>query len=267
MAAVWQERPSVPRGLSVSLTDDLALPATFWQPFARRVTAATFLTPVPADELVQRVPPGDPVPLVAPATTAFSAEYAGRIKQERRRVDALASMLATPDPVTGPLDRALLYAEAGQYVGDEAHGQAWLGAVHAQTDAAFARTLPDASPGFTLTSRSATIPILLGGSPGPPLTVTVELQSAQLRFPDGATQPVRITSDRQSLQFRVEATGAGQIPLRVIVHAPNGRILNETTLVVRSTAYNRIALVITVAAALALVALWVRRLIARRRTT
>ena len=55
--------------------------------------------------------------------------------------------------------------------------------------------------------------------------------------------------------------------MRVRVRAPNGRELSETTFVVRSTAFNRVAIAITLAAALALVVLWVRRLVARRRTT
>jgi hypothetical protein len=272
LAAIWQEAPvpppGEPRGVAVSLTDDLALPPGFWDPFARRVANAPFLDPVLAGDLVDRVPPGDPVDLAAPSTAVFSPDYAETVKQERRRVDALTSMVVGESDLSARLERALLYAEAGQYVGfGESAGRGWTDAVNAQTDAQFARTIPDASPGFTLTARAGTIPLLIPGSPGPPLDVEVELQSSQLRFPDGATQKVRITDEQQSVLFRVEATGAGQIPLRVIVRAPNGRELNDTTLAVRSTAYNRIALVITGAAALALVALWVRRLIARRRTT
>ena len=48
------------------------------------------------------------------------------------------------------------------------------------------------------------------------------------------------------------------------VLAPGGRLIEARTITVRSTVYNRIALVITFAAALVLVALWVRRLVARR---
>jgi hypothetical protein len=268
LAAVWQEAPLDPRGVAVSLTDDLALPPGFWDPIARRIANAPFLDPVSASELVDRVPPGDPVDLAAPSTAVFTDGYAEEVKQERRRVDALTSMLDGPSDLPARLERALLYAEAGQYVGPgEASGRAWTGAVHAQTDLQFARTVPDPSPGYTLTYRAATIPLLIPGSPGPPLDVEIELQSPQLRFPEGATQKVRITDEQQSVPFRVEATGAGQIPLTVIVHAPNGRELNKRTVAIRSTAYNRIALVITGAAALALVALWVRRLVARRRTT
>ena len=69
------------------------------------------------------------------------------------------------------------------------------------------------------------------------------------------------------MTFPVQATGAGQGSVTVHVLAPNGRELSETNFVVRSTAFNRVAIAITLAAALALVVLWVRRLVARRRTT
>jgi hypothetical protein len=112
--------------------------------------------------------------------------------------------------------------------------------------------------------------LLMPGSEGPPMTVQIELQSlqpSQLRFPDGAVQETTIGSEDRSVVFRVQATGAGQMPVQVLVRAPNGRVLSDSTLVVRSTAFNRIALAITLAAALVLVALWTRRLVARRRTT
>jgi hypothetical protein len=80
-------------------------------------------------------------------------------------------------------------------------------------------------------------------------------------------QEATIGSQDRSVVFRVQATGAGQGSVQVIVRAPNGRVLSESILVVRSTAFNRIALAITAAAALGLVLLWVRRLVARRRMT
>ena len=56
----------------------------------------------------------------------------------------------------------------------------------------------------------------------------------------------------------------GRFTVALNVFAPGGRLIESRTIAVRSTVYNRIALLITFAAALVLVALWVRRLIARR---
>jgi len=189
------------------------------------------------------------------------------IRQERRRIEALTSLLPGDTAVADELTQDLLYAESGSYVADPTAGRAWIDAVDARTEAVFARTVPAPAQEFTLASGTTTIPLLMPGSTGAPLQVSIELQSAQLRFPDGAERTVTIDGEDQFVTFRVQATGAGQGSVRVRVRAPNGRVLSETTFVVRSTAFNRVAIAITLAAALALVALWVRRLVARRRTT
>jgi hypothetical protein len=65
--------------------------------------------------------------------------------------------------------------------------------------------------------------------------------------------------------FRVDVRTTGRFGVEVRVVAPGGRfLLAEQPITVRSTVYNRIALVITIAAALVLVALWARRFLPRR---
>jgi hypothetical protein len=267
LAAIWQEQKVPPegtvRGAAISLTEELGLPARFWEAFGRRVTGAPFLTPVLAEELVERIPPVDTAELLAPSTASFSAGYVEAIRQERRRIEALRAV-APQDEAADALAENLLYAEAGVYVGDEDAGRAWIDAAHAATERVFDRTTPLPDQVFTVASGTVVIPLRIPGSPGPPLSVRIELESDELRFPEGRAQDTVITDEDRVLSFRIEATGAGQIPVRVLVLAPNGRVLREDTLVVRSTAFNRVALAITALAALALVALWLRRLMARR---
>jgi hypothetical protein len=266
LATTWQELPSTPRGIAVNLTADLRLPARFWEAFGRRVSTAPLLDPVTAEEFVSRVPPTYTAELLTPSTGFFTTDYVAAIRDERHRIDALSSLLPGDAGVADQLTQDLLYAEAGSYVADPTAGRTWIDAVDARTQAVFARTLPKPDQVFTLASGSTRIPLLMPGSPGPPLTVTIELASAQLRFPE-STRTVTIGDNDQVVIFPVEATGAGQGSVTVHVRAPNGRELSETTFVVRSTAFNRVAVAITLAAALALVVLWVRRLVARRRTT
>jgi len=59
---------------------------------------------------------------------------------------------------------------------------------------------------------------------------------------------------------------AGTSSIDVIVLSPNGIVIAQAELIVRSTAINPIALVITVGAGLVLVGLWSRRLFRRRNT-
>jgi uncharacterized protein DUF6049 len=264
LAVIWREAP-VPaeaRGVAIALPQDM--PAGFWGPFVRRVADAPFLRPVPADKLVRQIPPPEESSaLVSPSSGAFSSAYADAIKSERRDVTALRSMLVRATPLPDRLERNLLYAEAAEYVGGELAGLAWIDQVDRLTESTFARAVPDTSQVFTFTSRTGTIPLRMGDPGETPLRVVVQLRSARLRFPQGAERTVTLARPNQIVTFLVEATATGQSSIQVVVRAPSGRPIQLGTLVVRSTAVNRIALIVTLAAALALVALWSRRLFRR----
>jgi hypothetical protein len=129
----------------------------------------------------------------------------------------------------------------------------------------FSAATPRTSQQFTLDSSSGTIPIRLGDPGGRILNVTIELSSSHLRFPQGSARSVRITEPDQIVFFPVETASAGRITVLAVVKAPppSGRKVAETTLFVRSTAYSRIALLVTGGAALVLVLLWARRFVRR----
>jgi hypothetical protein len=264
LATIWREQPvpDLPRGVAVTLRSGLQ--PGFWNPFLRRVADAPFLDVVPADELIRLVPPpAEPGPLAQPSTSVFSHGYVEGIKRERRDVAAYRSMVPATSPIPDRLTRNLFYAEAAEYLFDETDGGAWVNEVNRATGDAFARATPDTSQVFTFTSRTGTIPLRMG-DPGPtPLTVILELRSAQFRFPDGDRQTVTLSEPDQIVTFRATATTTGQSQIQVIVRAPSGRPIQQQVLVVRTTAVNRIALIITVGAALVLVALWSRRYIRR----
>ena len=271
LAAIWQEVKVPPedavRGTAVNLTEDLALPGRFWEAFGRRISTAPFLDPVTAGELVELVPPIGTTELASPSDGAFSSSYVEAIRHERRRIDSVRSAAPSDAALADDLAQDLLYAEGGGYVGDETRGRVWIDAVHATTERVFARAAPYPDQAFTLASGDTTIVLRFPGSEGPPLSVLVELQSPALDLPDGNVQETMIADEDRFVAFRVQTRGAGQIPVTVVTRAPNGRVLSTMQIDVRSTAFNRVAVAITVLAALALIAFWLRRLIARRRTT
>jgi hypothetical protein len=264
LVQIWKEAPSTPRGVAIFLPS--TLPGGFWLPFARRIATAPWVDPVLAATLANNLPPQDVSPLANPSTAAFSHTYAAGIKQERRRIGWFSSMLVTPSQIPDRLEADLLYAESAQFVGDESAGNAFIDAANHVTAAAFAAVSPDTSQGFTLTSRSGTIPLRMG-DPGPvPLKVVVQLESATLHFPQGGSKTVVLDRPQQIVSFPVEVTSSGSFTVTVVVRSPSGRQIAQSDLVIRSTAYNRIALILTLVAGLALVGLWSRRFF-RRRTT
>ncbi len=267
LASIWKEAPvpvSGVRGVAITLSS--ALPAGFWLPFVHRVAGAPFLHPVGAARLASDVPPLDVSRLRSPSTAAFSRAYADSIKRERRNIDTYRSMLAAPSDTPAILATNLLYAESRGFVGDENAGNAFIDDANSVTSAAFAQVRPDTSHPFTLTSHTGTIPLRVENTGATPLKVTIRLRGVGLRFPGGEEQTITAEPGDTILSFPVEVTSSGTITVQVQVGSPSGRVVSQDTFVVRSTAYNRIALMLTFVAGLALIALWSRRFFQRPKT-
>jgi hypothetical protein len=277
LATIWRESP-VPvaqpddsetvRG--VALTLPAGLPARIWGQITRRIADAPFLQTAFAQDFVEQVnPPGPPAALLNASSATFSPTYADGIRDERRAVEAYRSMLLEEDPTPAQLDTDLLYAEWGGYLGvlGEQAGRVWIDHAHEVTEGIFARVRPQTAEVFTFTSATGTIPLRMGDPGDTPLKIVVQLRSAWFRFPEGPTQIVTLTRPNQVVSFRVTATAGGQAhPIQLLVRAPSGRPLDQPkTLVVRTAAVSRVALVITVLAALGLAVLWARRLLRVRR--
>jgi hypothetical protein len=268
LALIWREVP-VPtgdtvRGVALQLPTDL--PSRAWRPLVRAVADAPFLRPVRAADLADVVGAPDQTTTLSPQVLrTFTPDYVAAIKDQRRSVAALDSALTIDDPLPARLERSLLYAEAAEYLTDEAAGRAWIDQVGTVTSGRFLGILPDTTPAFSLTSRTGVIPVRLG-DPGPtPLTVVVQLRSNRFTFPNGDRQTVRLERPGQIVTFRVEALATERSRVVILARAPSqpdaqaGRILDREELIIRVTTLNVVALFVTGAAALTLAVLWSRR--------
>jgi hypothetical protein len=262
LALVWKEAPNpeppVVRGLAMSIPDDL--PPPVYAPLMDRVAAAPFLDRVPAPVLVDEVvPSGTTATLAAPDTETFTEAYVARIRELRRDIDAYASMLVEDSTEPDRLRLALLQAEAAEFLGAEALGTPWLDEVARVTSGAFVSATPEVQQTFTFTSSEGTLPIRMGDPGDTPLALTVRLESSQFEFPDGNEQQVTLVEPNQLVEFLVRARASGRNPIRLQVLTPTGRRISAQTVVVRTTALNSVALLITAAAALVLLVLFARR--------
>jgi hypothetical protein len=88
----------------------------------------------------------------------------------------------------------------------------------------------------------------------------VQLVSTRIR--EEPATPVELApGETETLRLQASLRSTGRFQVVVLMISPSGRPIGEARLVVRSTAYNRIALVITIGAALVLLLLWARRLV------
>jgi len=278
LAVIWKQEPVpvAPTRRGVSIAPPASLPAAMWAPLLDRLAGAPFLQPVTMSELADKVNPdnaNEAGPLKAPSEARFPDSYAAGIATLGSDVSIVNSMLGTGSDVPKDLRRRLFTATEPTYLADSAAGQPWLDSVGAATTQAFAAVTPSVSKAFTFTSREGSIPMQMGDPGDRAYHVSVELHSQYFTFPGGDQQDVVVDQPGESLSFRVTASASGQNPIYLSVRDPNGSIVpvNDGTtdpivIAVRSTAVNSIALLVTVLAALGLVALYARRWFRRRRT-
>lgn len=266
LAAIWLERPSVPRGLAMMTREMHDLPAPFVRAFSKGLATAPWVRPVTATRLVEAFPPPRrAVPLLNPSSHGFDRSYVGALKQARRRIATYRAMLTAESALPQELETTLLLAESSQFLGEsEAGGRRFIDHVGEALDSEFAKVRPEPSQVFTLTSRDGSIPVRVENAAGQPMKVTVELVSPNLSFIGGAAQDVKLGDGQSTLTFDVSARTTGRFPVQILVRSPVGPVVGEAVLIVRSTAYNRVALLITLGAALALLGLWARRFLRRK---
>jgi hypothetical protein len=267
LATIWKEQPVPPedqkRGLALDLDPDL--PAGVWRTLPHWLLDAPFLNPVNAEDLAADVRP-EPAAATLEDTPApgFTPAYADELAAAADRVATFAAILDEPVPEADRLRRALMYAEASQFIGNEGSGRAWINAVNGVIDRTFARIAPNTARPLTFTSRSGKIPLQMGDPGGRTVNVRVELASVRVEFLDGNSRTVQLDRANQVITFDAEVKASGRSRIDVLVIAPNGSVVSRGVLVVNSTAINPIALMITIGAGMVLVGLWARRLFRRR---
>ncbi len=264
LAQIWLEQPGLQRGLALTLPEDLAFPGAFFGTLVRGLSSAPWLAPERATNLAATFFHADTTQLVPSDLPVFDHAYVDELKQARRRIDIYRSMLVNENPVPDQLETGLLLAEAGQFVEAPTYGLAFIRHARDVVGSVFDGVRPDAGQIITLTSSTGNkVPIRVTNSTDEPLRVTIRLVSYHLKA--APQQTVVIAANTTvTLSMAVSLRTTGQFPVQIQVVSPSGRVIRQTTLIVRSTAYNRIALLITLGAALVLLALWARRFLPRR---
>lgn len=266
LAAIWQEQPGLARGVALLFPEVFAPPGRFWETLLPGIAGAPWLAPTRAGELVSSFPPEEILPLAATAPRTFPPGYVSDLKQARRRLEVSRSMLVEPSEEPDRLEELLLLAESGAFLADPLAGAAFIRAADEPAAAVLGAVRVDRDQVVTLTSQTgATLPIRISNTADRPLRVAVFLPETYLVRPLHREIVLEPESE-QTITFQVDLKTTGRFGVMVRVLAPAGRVLDEAEVIVRSTAYNRIALLITAAAALVLVLLWARRFLPRPRT-
>lgn len=193
--------------------------------------------------------------------------YFNGLATARRAIERY-SALAPPSARIGSLSRRLLIAESTDW---------WSSRAQLSRGASFAESIPPSinaemrklhapSPQtITLTSRTGVIPLSVGSGLGYPVDVILQVDSDKLRFPDGNRISIsKLQPPNQTIRVRAITQASGTFPLNVRLLTPEGTLISDSQLTIRSTAYNVVALWITAAAALFMVGWWLTGWLRRR---
>jgi hypothetical protein len=191
------------------------------------------------------------------------AQAIGRTEEA---IGRLESVVSRPD-LLEPMRRAILLSESRHLLGREDLALAFLRAARDAVRNEFGKIRPpDERSVITLTSRSGVIPLTIRNEADYPVNVRVSLRSPGLEFLGGASRDVTLEPPGESFSFPVRAQTTGRFGVAIEVQTPAGDPIASSSIVVRSTAYNRVALVLTIGAAVFLAMWWGRRFLPRPRS-
>ena len=270
LAATWFEFPSEPRrGSAVLFPESGGHAPGFFVAFATLVSRSPWLHQVKASTLVELIDDRPEQILPPRSYPGFSPTYLARLGSARGSLKRFRAAVVDAEPLLAEMGSNLLLARGGSFLSDSALGIQFIDEVRrviAETYAAV--RLPPQT--FTLASQTGTLPITVTNSSPYRLRVVVRLVAdRRLEFIKGNIRPVVLDTSSQTIVFDVRTRGTGHVPVKVQVQtSPSVPVpdVAEAEIVVRSTAYNRVALFITIGAALFLMVWWGRRFLPRRRT-
>ncbi|MDQ6797922.1 MAG: DUF6049 family protein [Actinomycetota bacterium] len=202
---------------------------------------------------------------VAPVGPGGLADMAAALRSSRVRLDALGSVLGPGAADHGNLDERLLLAESTD-LRTNRQRQAYLDAVLAGIDNQRQAIRIPGGRSFTLTARSAEIPVTFQNRTGLTAKVVVKVQSEKLDFPQGSTQMLDLSRLNTTQRFAVVSRTSGAFPVRITLESPDGNLMiGQARFTVRSTAASGVGLAVSIGAAVFLAVWWGRHALRGRR--
>lgn len=188
----------------------------------------------------------------APGDDHFEA-----IERAKDAVAGLSSMVGAPERqspeavLVEQLNRDILVAESRNWWGDETtlgRGLAYATASEDKVEEHLGRVSVGGAEVVTLTSRRGLIQLLIFNDGPFPVTVDVHLDGGP-KLDVAPLQAQRIAPESiRRLEVEARAQASGTFPLTVRVETPDGSLVAERNVLIRSTEFNRVALAITAGA-------------------
>ncbi|MFL5799278.1 MAG: DUF6049 family protein [Actinomycetota bacterium] len=267
LAQIWLEQPAIPRAVALAVPDTLRLPGPLFGYLGRILGDAPFLQPKLVSSIVRNFRPraGPVADLLPREGPRFRTGYVHAIEETRGDISLYRSILVGESTVPAQMENTVLLAEGEEFAADRHSGLAFLDDIRGRLRALFRGIAPDTDRTVTLASGRGAVPIVIENATSTPVRVRIQLASVRLNPSESKSKTVRLLARSTTpLSFQVRSRTTGRFPVQVQVLTPDGRHLGPAhELVVRSTAYNLVALILVLGAALFLLVWWARRFVPR----
>jgi hypothetical protein len=272
LATVYFEAPSIAgRAILLAPPLDEPLAPDLLAALLDGVAAAPFADLVTLATLSQRTAPAeDPVRLDYPGTARINelpAAYVGELRRARGALRSLEGILVD-DPVSpARFDQTIMQAASVHYREQRDAGRALVQTVTGRLDDLHDAVEIPPVPPVTLTNVEGQLPVTIESQADVTIRVLLHLRTASYEIEGGPVRELVLEPEQaQILSFRVRALRPGRTDgVQLLVTDPSGTIeLADATVVVRATTFSVAGVVVTLGAALFLLA-WGVRETARRR--
>jgi hypothetical protein len=276
LAQIYGDAPndSDGRGVVVAPPSGWSPDPAFLSALLSGLQSSPLVAPVTIDTFFDQVPTwltstGAPLTrAIVPDTAMIRATAVGLLPDAQRsaRADlqAIAALLPQTDTTVYPrLERTLLEVPSSDLT--PAARALALDALNRGVQGVLAQVQLPTTRTITLTARTGHLPLSVVSLSDQPLQVLLQVQSDKLKFPGAgtantATFPLTLHKGTNTIaDLTVEARTSGAFPLHLTVLTPDGAVvISRATVTVQSTALSGVGVVLSVGAALFLVAWWSR---------
>ena len=215
------------------------------------------------DSLTVLMPEGATLPL--PSLIRPDQPFLGAARGARTELSILESILVLPLRNADEYDRTVLAAESSEWGAAPTTGARLARQVRMTVLSILNGIQVGAGRRVTLTSKSGSVPVTVLNKNPFPVRLRIQVDSAKVGFPTGATRIIQVDPPNNTVDFTVRARAAGAFPLDVRLETPDGaRIIARGSVTLRSTAVSTVALLVVAGSTFFLLLAWARR--SRRRT-
>ena len=273
VAVIYLDRPGDDerRGVATVAPRDWRPTRQFLEVVATGLALSPILEPISLDTLFNAVPTGrddNGVTMVrkpATPTPGSLAEVTADIRDTRRNLDALGSVLGSGNTTATVIEEHLLVAESSD-LKTRRQRESYVAGAEQLIEAELGQIEMPEGRSFTLTARTGEIPVTFKNNTGRPVRVVVRIESDKLDFPRGTVQNLELSRLNTTERFPVVARASGAFPIRITLESPDGHlVVGRARITVRSTAASGASLIVALGAATFLAVWWGRNAVKGRR--